>query len=146
MLVLISFQTFLFYGSNLNMTTLPLPRSSKHSWALLHEESPKNIPSLMYSPTLSLFNMTATFSQYSDMPLTLQHLESYEKLIDRQFFVDVKEKTRLQMNDQLAPILFIQSICSTLSGRDEYVAELMKYIAIDSFGKCLNNNKNLPKL
>lgn len=123
---------------------MPLPRSSTHIWALLHEESPKNMPFLMYNPTIDLFNLTATFSQNSDFPLTLQYLESLEKLIDRKYFIDVKEKNSLQINSNLAPVLFIQSICTTMSARDEYVSELMKYVAVDSYGKCLNN-KVLPK-
>lgn len=94
---------------------------------------------------LSLFDVTATFSQQSDMPLTLQYLESIDKLIDRKYFIDVAEKDRLQMSEDLAPILYVQSICTTWSGRDQYVTELMKYIRVDSYGKCLNNNKNMPK-
>lgn len=80
------------------------------------------------------------------MPLTLQYLESQDKLIDTKYFVDVKAKNELQTNENLAPVLYIQSICSTLSGRDHYVEELMKYIAVDSYGKCLKNNKNFPKM
>lgn len=124
---------------------MPLPRQQNHLWALLHEESPKNVPSLMYRSTLSLFNLTGTFSQNSDFPLTLQYLENFEKLVDKQYFVDVGKKTRLQMEEDLAPVLYIQSICDAMSDRDAYVGELMKYIAVDSYGKCLNNKKNLPK-
>lgn len=135
----------MFYGSNLNKTNMPLPRNENHIWALFHEESPKNVPSLLFSSILSLFDVTVTFSQQSDMPLTLQYLESVDKLIDRKFFIDVSEKDRLQTNEDLAPILYIQSICDTLSGRDQYVAELMKHIRIDSYGKCLSNKQNIPK-
>lgn len=95
---------------------------------------------------LSLFDVTATFSQHSDMPLTLQYLESYDKLIDAKYFKDVQEKSALQLSENLAPVLYIQSSCTTLSGRDHYVRELMKYVAVDSYGKCLNNNKNFPKM
>lgn len=137
-------QTLLFYGSNVNASNLPLPRSPDHIWALMHEESPKNVPYLMFNPIITLFNLTATFSQNSDLPLTLQYLENLEKLTDPKYFIEVEEKTRLQLNNHLAPVLFIQSICTTMSGRDEYVSELMKYIPVDSYGKCLNN-KVLPK-
>lgn len=88
---------------------------------------------------MSLFNVTATYSQNSDLPLTLQSLESYNAIIDKKLFVDVQEKNRLQMEEDLAPVLYVQSICDTMSGRDDYVAELMKYIKVDSYGKCLNN-------
>lgn len=124
---------------------MPLPRNINHIWALFHEESPKNVPLLMYQPATELFNLTATFSQLSDFPLTLQYLDSYDKLVDRQYFLNVDEKNRLQSDDELAPVLYLQSICDTMSDRDTYVAELMKHIRIDSYGKCLNNNKQLPK-
>lgn len=99
----------------------------------------------MYRSALELFNLTATFSQISDFPLTLQYLESYEKLIDLHGFIDVEEKNRIQSDENIAPILYLQSICDTMSDRDAYVAELMKFIRIDSLGKCLNNSKNIPK-
>lgn len=128
----------------MNATNLPLPRSRKNIWALFHEESPKNVPLLNFEPAMSLFNLTATYSQKSDLPLTLQSLENYNALNSTKYFIDVKEKNRLQINENLAPVLYVQSICNTMSGRDDYVAELMKYIAIDSYGKCLNN-KQMPK-
>lgn len=135
----------MFYGSNLEVENMPIPRLPKHVWALYHEESPKNVPLLMYQQALQLFNLTATFNRNSDFPLTLQYLETYEKLVDKQYFISVEEKNRLQSEEGLAPVLFIQSICDTLSGRDDYVASLMKHIRVDSYGKCLNNNKSLPK-
>lgn len=42
-------------------------------------------------------------------------------------------------NDNLAPLLYIQSDCNTASNRDSYILELMKYIRIDSYGSCINN-------
>lgn len=78
------------------------------------------------------------------MPLTLQALESFNALIDKKYYVDVQEKSRLQVDDGLAPILYVQSICDTMSGRDDYVDELMKYIDVDAYGKCLNN-RPMPK-
>lgn len=108
-------------------------------WAIFHEESPKNVPLLLFQPAISLFNLTATYSQKSDLPLTLQALENFNVLIDRKYFIDVQKKNRLQIDENLAPVLYIQSICDTMSGRDDYVTELMKFIKIDSYGKCLNN-------
>ena len=43
-----------------------------------------------------------------------------------------------------APILWIASNCDAWSGRQHYVKELMKYIKVDSYGKCLRN-KDFPK-
>ena len=48
---------------------------------------------------------------------------------------------RLQKEKGLAPIIYVQSDCHTPSDRERYVKELMKYIEIDSYGRCLNNRK-----
>ena len=37
-----STRAFVFYGTSFRANDLPLPRLSKHEWALFHEESPKN--------------------------------------------------------------------------------------------------------
>lgn len=44
---------------------------------------------------------------------------------------------------ELSPVLYIHSDCETPTERDKYVKELMHYVKIDSYGKCLNN-KQLP--
>lgn len=38
-----------------------------------------------------------------------------------------------------APIVWIARNCQASSGRQHYVAELMKYIKVDSYSTCLNN-------
>lgn len=128
----------------MNKYDWPLPRISQHIWALFHEESPKNVAYLMYKEALGIFNYTATFSQFSSFPLTLQYLNSKNALLDHTYFMPVSRKNQIQSEEQLASVLFIQSICNTMSGRNQYIEELMKFIAIDSYGKCLNN-KEIPK-
>ncbi|XP_055387261.1 alpha-(1,3)-fucosyltransferase B isoform X2 [Condylostylus longicornis] len=128
-----------FYGSNLSVTDLPLPRSKDHLWALYHEESPKNVPFLYSKNIFKHFNITSTFSRYSSMPLTVQYLNNYDSLRTRKYLVPIGEKSKLR--NKLAPVVFLQSICDTMSGRNEYVKELMKYIDVDSYGKCLNNRE-----
>ncbi|KAJ8878661.1 hypothetical protein PR048_019244 [Dryococelus australis] len=137
-------QAVIFYGSNLDIFDLPLPRrSTQLVWALLHEESPKNLPTLSHEAMLSLFNYSSTFSRHSDVPLTLQYLDSFELLTTKKYFVSTVEKDMLV--EDLAPVLYIQSSCSAPSGRDSYVLELQKHIRIDSYGKCLQNKK-LPEI
>ncbi|KAK3912500.1 Alpha-(1,3)-fucosyltransferase 10 [Frankliniella fusca] len=136
------FQMFLFYGSNLEIGDLPLPRKSQDIWSLFHEESPKNIPFLSHEEGISLFNYTATFSRASDVPLTLQYIKSFESLTDHQYYVTIKDKNKLL--EHLSPVLYVQSDCDTPLDRDKYVEELMKYIPVDSYGSCLHN-KDLPK-
>lgn len=54
-----------------------------------------------------------------------------------EFFKSFEEKSKFN----LAPIIYLQSDCVTPNNRDSYVAELMKYIGVDSYGQCLNNKK-----
>ncbi|XP_046478346.1 alpha-(1,3)-fucosyltransferase 10 [Neodiprion pinetum] len=136
--------SILFYGSNIEFDELPLPRRGSIDWGLLHEESPRNIPMLTSETALALFNHSATFSRFSDVPLTLVDLDSEEDLIGTKYFVPLEEKSRLIREKGLAPLLYIQSDCNTASMRDSYVKELMEYISIDSYGACLNNKK-LPE-
>lgn len=46
--------------------------------------------------------------------------------------------------EDLAPLLYIQSNCDTTNDRDDYISELMKYIRVDAYGLCLNN-RQLPE-
>ncbi|KAK7082250.1 Alpha-(1,3)-fucosyltransferase 11 [Halocaridina rubra] len=133
----------LFYGSDFNVEDLPLPRVKSQLWALLHEESPKNQPLFDHGPVLQLFNLTSTFRRGSNFPLTLQHLSSLEDLMSTQEFVPTQDKMKMGEEEELAPIIYVQSGCDTLSQRDKYVQELAKFIKIDSYGSCLHN-RELP--
>ncbi|KAI8520999.1 Alpha-(1,3)-fucosyltransferase 11 [Branchiostoma belcheri] len=57
---------------------------------------------------------------------------------------DRDRSNRLKETAGLAPVAYIQSHCGVASDRDSYVQELMKYIKVDSLGKCLHN-KELPE-
>ncbi|XP_078041671.1 alpha-(1,3)-fucosyltransferase 10 [Augochlora pura] len=131
--------SFLFYGSSFQIDDLPEWNPYKIPWGLLHEESPRNNPILVQQETLNLFKYSSTFSRFSDVPLTLVDLSGIRELLDRKYFVSTEQKTRLINTKNLAPLLYIQSDCDTASNRDTYVAELMKYIRVDSYGTCLNN-------
>ncbi|XP_063309350.1 alpha-(1,3)-fucosyltransferase 10 [Pelobates fuscus] len=134
-------KAFLFYGTDFNIDNLPLPRKSYHEWALFHEESPKNNYKLFHPPAITLFNHTATFSQHSHLPLTSQYLENLQSLKSHQFMVPIQNKNMLRR--RLAPLVYVQSDCDPPSDRDSYVGELMKFIAVDSYGDCLHN-RDLP--
>lgn len=136
-------KAYMFYGSHLSPTDFPLPRRSNDLWALYHEESPKNIPLLAFNNTISIFNLTSTFSRNSHIPLTLQHLHDLADIFDLKHYQSVGDKNLIQRQQNLAPILYLQSSCDTLSDRDQYVAKLKKFIPIDCYGRCLKN-KQLP--
>ena len=59
-------------------------------------------------------------------------------------FVPLAKKNSYISKEGLGLVAYIQSSCDTPSGRDEFVSELMKYVKVDSYGKCLNNRK-LPE-
>ncbi|XP_028830768.1 GDP-fucose protein O-fucosyltransferase 3 isoform X2 [Denticeps clupeoides] len=132
---------FLFYGTDFSFDSLPLPREQHHHWALLHEESPKNNYKLFHRPVITLFNHTATFSRHSHLPLTTQYLESLDALTSHGHLLPLAQKNRLRA--ALAPVVYVQSDCDPPSDRDAYVAELMRHIHVDSYGRCLHN-RDLP--
>ena len=132
-------QAFMFYGTAVNWTDLPLPRSPRHLWALLHEESPKNNWVLAHEEGMKLFNVTATCSRYSNFPLVTQYLETLEKLTNTPP-VPTSQKSK----GDVGLVIYLQSDCNPPSDRDTYVKELMKYVKVDSYGRCLHN-KDLPE-
>ena len=113
--------------------------TAHHEWALYHEESPKNNPVLHHKTTMELFNHTATFRRASDFTLVTQHLASLEDLLLKPKY-SLSEKSKAKQ----ASVIYVQSACSCPSDRDAYVAELMKYIQVDSYGACLHN-RDLPE-
>lgn len=118
-----------------------MPRKKNHDWALLHEESPKNNFIFCMSNILGWFNHTSTFRRHSDLPLTLQYLNRIDDLTSKEFFVETAFKTKARTNQSL--IAYVQSDCHTPIERDAFVLELMNYVSIDSYGKCIHN-KDLP--
>ncbi|EDV98940.1 alpha-(1,3)-fucosyltransferase B [Drosophila grimshawi] len=137
-------RAILFYGSNMKVDEFPMPRSGRHLWGLLHEESPRNVPFVPYTEFLRHFNYTSTFSRYSDLPLTTQYLPHPSDLTQLDYQSTFLNKQRHQFNEQLASVVFLQTDCNTMSGREDYVRELMKHIQVDSYGSCLHN-RDLPE-
>ncbi|KAM4709654.1 LOW QUALITY PROTEIN: GDP-fucose protein O-fucosyltransferase 3 [Discoglossus pictus] len=135
-------KAILFYGTDFNIDSLPLPRKPYHEWALFHEESPKNNYKLFHKPTITLFNHSATFSRHSHLPLTTQYLEDLQSLKSLEYLIPLPKKNSLRR--RLSPLVYVQSDCDPPSDRDQYVQELMKYISVDSYGECLHN-QDLPQ-
>jgi len=134
---------YVFYGTDFHSYDLPLPRYDHEQWALFHEESPKNNYLLSHEESLNLFNFTATFKMASDFPLTSQYIESLSMITSKKFFQSTARKNELRLKRGFAPVMYVQSSCEAPSDRDSFVAELMKHIDVDSYGRCLNN-KHLP--
>ena len=41
-----------------------------------------------------------------------------------------------------ATIAYVASNCGAANNRDQYVLELMKYLPVDSYGRCVHNKVN----
>ena len=87
-------QAVYFYGTLFKITDLPLPRKEGQLWALLHEESPKNVPTFSYGSMMRLFNITSTFRQESHYPLTTQYLRDIEQITSTEYVKTIEEKNR----------------------------------------------------
>ena len=131
-------EAVMFYGSSMDWEDLPLPRNPRHYWSLFHEESPKNNRIFTTKPGISLLNLTATFSRYSNYPLVTHFLTSID-VLERATRVTTARKSK----QDVALVSYLQSDCNPPSDRDSYVRELMKYVSVDSYGKCLHN-RDLP--
>ncbi|XP_011403752.1 PREDICTED: alpha-(1,3)-fucosyltransferase 11-like [Amphimedon queenslandica] len=132
-------EAVIFYGSDLKWTDLPLPRDPRLYWALLHEESPKNNWGFATDDGIALFNITSTPSRLSSYPLVTQYLEDLQNLM-----APMKTRIEDKSKGERGLVMYLHSDCDPPSDRDSYVSELMKYVQVDSFGKCLHN-KDLPE-
>ncbi|KAL5018900.1 hypothetical protein ScPMuIL_004622 [Solemya velum] len=133
----------MFYGSDLKFDDLPLPRRTHHEWALYHEESPMNNYAFSHLTFIKLFNHTATFRRESHYPLTTQNFYSLKYITEKKP-VPLLMKNSEKKRRNIASVLYIQSHEEVPSDRDRYVAELMKYIKVDSYGASLHN-RDLPE-
>ena len=132
----------MFYGTDFKAHDVPLPRQPHHEWALLHEESPKNVYLFSHKEIMSLFNHTATFKRQSDYPITTQYLSSIEELISTKYLVPTSDKTEFLA--ELGLVAYVHSDCGVPSDRDHLMQMLNRYVKVDSYGTC-QHNKDLPK-
>lgn len=108
-------------------------------WGAMLEESPIYCIECMHGNVIRQFNYSSTFSRYSDVPFPLRYIVSLNNITNKMHYVQTSSKNTL-LND-ISPILYLQTHCRTTTERDNYVLELMKLQAIDSYGKCINNKK-----
>lgn len=59
-------------------------------WALIHEESPKNVAVFLNEDSHTLFNLTATFSRSSHFPITLQYVPNLTVFTGNYDFIQTK--------------------------------------------------------
>jgi hypothetical protein len=66
-----------FYGTSISMSEMPVPRRADDLWAMLNDESPKNVDFMLVQPAfLQVFNITSTYSRSSHLPIPTQWLLS----------------------------------------------------------------------
>ena len=119
-----------FRANKFSVKDLPLPRGQQHDWALFHDTDPSSNPISSRTSILQLFNHTATFSSHSDLPLTLQHLESLAYLKDESLMLNYVEKDKLIKEKNISPVGYFEWDCDTATERDSYVKKLMDYIKV----------------
>ncbi|XP_049884226.1 alpha-(1,3)-fucosyltransferase 10-like [Pectinophora gossypiella] len=127
---------YLFDGAQIDY--LPLPRGYT-VWGLIHFESPSTKLMFYHEKALSLFNFSATFSRFSNIPMPLFWFKSLDDIVSPFYYVKTEKKN--SMLSEIAPVLYLQSNCYTSVERDAYVKKLMDHIKIDSYGTCLHNKE-----
>jgi hypothetical protein len=107
-----------------------LPKPARQLWVAWSLESDANYPQLGDPAFMRQFDLTMTYRQDADV-----WAPYFGPWILPQLAQPTKAKT------ERAPAVYFASNGRSLSGRDTYVSELMRYLRVDSFGTCLNNRR-----
>jgi hypothetical protein len=108
-----------------------MPRSKgnpEQLWVAVSMESSVNYSVLDDASFMTRFDVSMTYRWDSDIPLP--YLEHDRR---RSLLTPPVEKTAD------APAVYIASNPWAANRRDRFVAELMRYLRVDSYGRCLNN-------
>lgn len=98
-------------------------------WVAMSMESAGNYPDLFDARVLRRFDVVMTYRRNADVPAIYFDAASYGS-----FTGDHVRSARVA---DPAPVLYLAS--NPVRERDDYVRELSRFIAIDSYGQCLNN-------
>ena len=113
--------------------SLPANKPAGQLWAALSIESESQYPILARPEFMSNFDLTMTYRRDSDVWLPYVTPDTPRKLLKAP-----KSKT------EEAQAVYMASYAWPTNRRNDYVEELMKYIPVDSYGKCLHN-RDLPE-
>ncbi|ELR22642.1 Alpha(1,3)-fucosyltransferase 10, putative [Acanthamoeba castellanii str. Neff] len=113
----------------------PLVKKPHQQWILFSTESELNYPMLEDPKFMSKFDINMTYHLEDAVPFT--------------YYIDIDFYTKYWQHPILpktakAPVMMMISNCEPKSPRNQYLAELMRYIDIDSYGKCFHN-KDIPR-
>lgn len=112
---------------------LPETKPAGQLWAVLSIESESQYPIIARPEFMANFDLTITYRRNSDVWIPYVTPETPQRLLK-----PPKPKT------EKAPAAYIASYDWSTNHRNDYVEELMKFIPVDSYGKCLHN-RDLPE-
>jgi hypothetical protein len=117
-----------FHLPTLDLASLPHGRRPGQRWVAWSHESEVNYPIMVDAAFMANFDLTMTHWRASDV--WVPYLPKAQHL-----FVPPAPKT------EAAPAVYISSNARDRSGRDDYVRELMRHVAVDCYGRQLNNRR-----
>jgi hypothetical protein len=121
----------IFHIPSLRDPIAELPKRPGQRWVAWSMESDANYPVLTDPAFMRNFDLTMTYRRDAD--IWVPYLQS--ELLDPG---DVAPRSARPLEGH-APAVYIASNPLSLSGRDDYVRELMEHMPVDSYGQCLNN-------
>jgi len=124
----------LFHSPDISWDKLPPRVVTRHNWVLIANDSPLFDVTVSNQSRLSKFDSIMRYRLDSTIPTP--HGRDIQLPGDLPAPLEIKKKN--------APIVWIADDCHTPNRRDRFVHELMHFIKVDSYGKCLHN-KELPK-
>jgi len=125
-------EAIVFHLPTLDPAALPNGRRPGQRWVAWSHESEVNYPIMDDAAFMAQFDLTMTHQRRADV--WVPYLPRAE-----QMFAPPQPKT------EAAPVVYIASNPRDRSGRDDYVRELMRHVAVDSYGRRLNN-RTMPGL
>ncbi|ELU06666.1 hypothetical protein CAPTEDRAFT_74799, partial [Capitella teleta] len=123
----------LFHGRHINGRNVPLERDPRQKWVFYEEDPPSHTWRNKKDSFRNWFNITATYSHTSDIPLIQRRLRCREKPEERAARM-VNKVNYATGKDGRA--LWVVDECVTPSQRERYVEELRKHMIVDVFGAC----------
>jgi len=115
-----------FHVPTLDPASLPVGRRPGQRWVAWSAESEVNYPVLADPAFMSQFDLTMTYRRDADV--WVPYLPDPGPLL-----APASPKT------ESAPAVYMASNANDRSGRHAYVAELMRHMAVDSYGACHRN-------
>ena len=115
-----------FHLPTLDRATLPNGRRPGQRWVAWSHECEVNYPMMDDAAFMAQFDLTMTHRRSADVWVPYLPLPYH-------MFAPPLPKT------EAAPVVYISSNPRDRSGRDDYVRELMRHVAVDSYGRQLNN-------